>query len=230
MKHTIKFDGRTYEVTAAKARALASLRLDAARADQIETGTITVMIEGEEPSELVLPVSMIEALLEGIGAGPAAAPAEVAEPMEMEAEQLEAADADDDEADKADAKLDARIARIVAAKLDAHEAKRKRADARAASVHADAATILPPAYDFTVPWAQVAVDAIAKVAPELEARARKLARDAKTDREAAGMLRQMLAERRQDSASTGSLLVVKEDSSDAAPWASPTLPERNADQ
>jgi hypothetical protein len=230
MKHaTIKFDGKAHEATAAKARALASLRLDPTRSDQIETGTITVMIEGEEPSELVLPVSMIEALLEGIGAGPAAAPAEVSEPMEVEGEQLEAADADDD-ADKLDAKLDAMVCRIVDARIASHEARRKKADARAATVHADAATILPPIYDYSVPWTQVAIDAIAKVAPELEARARKLGADAKTDPEAAGMLRQMLAERRQDGAQTGSRLVVKEDSAGAAPWQAPTMPERKVDQ
>jgi hypothetical protein len=197
--------------------------------DQIETGTLTVEIEGQEPDVLVLPLAMIEALLEGVGAGPAAAPAEVAEPMEVEGEQLEAADADDD-ADKLDAKLDAMVRRIVDARIASHEAKRKKADARAATVHADAATILPPAYDYSVPWTQVAIDAIAKVAPELEARARKLGADAKTDPEAAGMLRQMLAERRQDSAPTGSRLVVKEDSSGAAPWLAPTMPERKVDK
>jgi hypothetical protein len=227
---TIKHGGKTYQVSDAKARALASLRTDAKRSDQIETGTLTVEIEGQEPDVLVLPLAMIEALLEGVGAGPAAAPAEVAEPMEVEGEQLEAADADDEETDKADAKLDARIARIVAAKLDAHEVKRKKADARDATVHADAATILPPIYDYSVPWTQVAIDAIAKVSPELEARARKLGADAKTDPEAAGMLRQMLAERRQDSAPTGSRLVVKEDSAGAAPWHAPTMPERKVDQ
>jgi hypothetical protein len=204
--------------------------------DQIETGTLTVEIEGQEPDVLVLPLAMIEALLEGVGAGPSAAPADpaadpAAEPLEpLEVEQLEAADAGEVD-DKADAKLDARIARIVTAKLDAHEVKRKKADARDATVHADAATILPPAYDFTVPWAQVAVDAIAKVAPELEARARKLASDAKTDPVAEGMLRQMLADRRRTAApgSVG-LTVVASDASGEAPWLAPTMPERKADQ
>jgi len=196
--------------------------------DQIETGTITVTIEGEEPSELVLPVSMIEMLLEGIGAGPAAAPME-AEPMAAELEQVEAVDADDDPA-----KLDAKTVRkMIADALGAEAAKRTKADARTAQVHADAATILPPGYDYSVPWTQVALDAIALRQPALEVRARKLAADAMTDPVAEGRLRELLAGLRSDSPSGGGKLSTKGDGQ-AAPaqpaWKAPTMPARSTKQ
>ena len=204
-------------------RKITGAQLDALRTvshkDAIETGTITIAIEGEETSELVLPVTMIEMLLEGIGA--TSAPAPEAPPVDEEVVEMEAMDADED-----DAKLDAKVARMVSRQLAKHDAKRRKSDARDASVKADAATILPPAYDFSVPWAQVCVDAIAKVAPDLEQRARKLAADAATDPEAAGMLRQMLAERRQDSTTNPTTIVTKGDSNDGeAVWLSPKPPE-----
>ncbi len=160
--------------------------------DQLETGTLTVEIEGEEPAVLTLPVAMIEAMLEGIGAGaPAAAPA----PEEMMAEEevaMEAADAGDEED-----KLDSKIRAIVS---DAFGQERQRValdSARRTEVNADAATILPPAYTYGPDWAQTCLDAIAKVDPEAEAMAKAIAKRARNgDSVAEGRLRQMLADRR----------------------------------
>jgi len=68
------------------------------------------------------------------------------------------------------------------------------------------------------------VDAIAKVAPELEHRARKLAKDAATDPVAEGMLRQMLADRRIDSSTTTTTTIVTRDGKTEAPWLAPAMP------
>lgn len=209
---TIKFKGRSRKVGLDALGHLGKIP----HGDQVETGRVTIEIEGQEPSELVLPVSMIDMLLEGIGAAPAAPPPAEAPAEEAPAEEMAAVDA----------KLDAKIKKAVADALADHEVKRKKADARDAQVHADAATILPPAYDFSVPWPQICVDAIAKVAPDLEARARKLAADAQKDPEAAGMLRQMLAERRQQPSSSTTKIVTKGDANDKPAWQSPVMPGR----
>lgn len=215
MKHAlIRSDGfRPRKITVAQLAALRSV----SHKDAIEKGTVTVAIEGEEPDEFVLPKSMIEMLLEGIGASSEAAPE--APPVE-ETVEMEAMDADEDEA-----KADARMVIIARREIAKSDARRTKGDARDASVKSDAATILPSAYDYSVNWAQVCVDAIAKVAPDLEQQARKLAKDSATDPESAGMLRQMLAERRQDSPDTPTNIVTKGDSNNAQPWDAATPPE-----
>jgi len=212
---TIKFKGRSRKVGLDALGHLGKIP----HGDQVETGRVTIEIEGQEPSELVLPVSMIDMLLEGIGVAPAA-PAVEEMPAEMPAEEMASADA----------QLDAKIKKAVADALEQDRAKRKKTDARDAQVHADAATILPPAYDFTVPWPQICVDAIAKVAPDLEARARKLAADAQKDPESAGMLRQMLAERRQQPSSSATTIVTRGDANDKPAWQSPVMPAREKQQ
>jgi len=218
MKHaTIKFQGRSRRVSLDALGHLGKIP----HGDQVETGRVMIEIEGQEPSELVLPVSMIDMLLEGIGVAPAAPPA-----PEMPAEEQPAEEMAAEEMAAIDAKIDAKIKKAVADALAAHEVKRKKADARDAQVHADAATILPPAYDFAVPWPQICVDAIAKVAPELEQRARKLAADAKTDPEAAGMLRQMLAERRQKPSGSPTQIAIKGDADNKPAWQSSRMPGR----
>ena len=213
---TIKSKGRKRTVTL---DALTHLRA-LTHGDQVETGRVTVEIEGEEASELVLPVSMIEMLLEGIGA-PMAAPApEVAEVSEIE--EMAAADAGPD-----DGKLDAKIARVVAQVLDARESTRRRADARAASIRSDAATILPPAYDYTVSDTQVCLDAIAKADPEAMQTAKALKSKADAgDAEALGMLRQMLAERRRSDTSSSTTTIVTKADDNAPAWRASEMPKR----
>jgi len=226
-KAIISNKGRRREVSAdtlAHVRAMAKANKDATNADQIAVGRVLVEIEGEEPVDLVLPTSMIEMLLEGIGAGPvAAAPVE---PLEEEV-MAEARDADD--AGKMDSKaITDLVDRRVRHQLDAHDRKVSQDAARRASVNADASTLLPAGYDFAVPWTQVALDAIVRAAPELEPSAKGLAaRAAKGDAVAEGMLRQMLAERRVSA--TGDLKIVEsKKDSNPDPWASDTMPGSEA--
>jgi len=226
MKHpTISNGGRRRKISAdtlASIRKHAVPKKDAANADQIAVGRVLVEIEGEEPVDLMLPVAMIEMLLEGIGAGPAAAPP-AEEPMAEEV-ALEAADAGDE-----DEKLDAKTVRkMIADALGSRDRKLHADAARRASVNADAATILPAGYDYSVHWTQVALDAIAKVSPALESQAKALATKVVSgDSVAEGMLRQMLADRRKTPEPvSGGLAKPKTDSdTQEAPWASPTIPE-----
>jgi len=230
MKHaTISSGGRRRRVSAdtlGHIRAQASHHTDARNSDQIETGKVTIEIEGEETSELVLPTSMIEMLLEGIGASSApAAPA--AEPEPMDEPQVESMDADDE---KLDAKIRQVATRIASDMLDKRERKIAADSARRSSVNADAATILPPGYDYSVGWTAVALDAIAKVDPDATARAKELAAKAlRGDAVAEGMLRQMLAERRVARAPGVKLGAVKDDASEP-PWQSPTMPASEVKQ
>jgi hypothetical protein len=187
-------DGRSVTVDAAT---IAVLRAGAGvKLDQIETAMLTVEIEGEEPLVLTLPRSMVEMMLESVGA---AAPVEAAAPAGMEepelAEQAEAQDAEDDE-EKADS-ITAAVRREVQramAKRDAVDQRRARVDARAAEVSRHAAALKIDAND-SRPWHVVAVDGIAKVSPERTSEARKLAKDAAAgDLVAEGRLRQLLAD------------------------------------
>jgi len=208
---------------------LGSLRaLSISKADAIETVSISATGPDGETDEMILPLALWEAMLEAGGASSAAAPMEV-EPMAAELEQVEAVDADDDPA-KMDAKT---VRKMIADALGAEAAKRTKSDARTAQVHADAATILPPGYDYSVPWTQVALDAIALRQPALEVRARKLAADAMTDPVAEGRLRELLAGLRSDAASGGGKLSTKGDGQ-AAPaqpaWKAPTMPARSTKQ
>lgn len=194
--------------------------------DAIETVAITATGPDGETDELSLPLAMWEAMLEGIGAGaPAAAPIEEA-PAEEEI-AMESRDADDE-----DEKLDAKVKKMVA---DAFAVERKAnadATARAGSVNADARTILPPGYDYSVHWTQVCMDAIAKADPESEAQAKALAARARNaDAVAEGMLRQMLADRRLNADGQVRLTVKKtEQDSNTNAWDSDTMPGREAKQ
>ena len=160
--------------------------------------------------------------MESVGIIMVAAPAEA--PAEEEMIAAEGLDADDEE--QLDAKLDAKVERAVAKRLDARERKRKADSARESSVHADARTILPDGYDYSVSWTAVAVDAIAKADPSKVERARKLAADAKTNPVHEGMLRQMLADLRRSSSDSTPTTIAKTsaDGSDE-PYAAPNMPK-----
>lgn len=197
---------------------LAALSALTVKGDQIETGRVLIEIEGEEPQELVLPVAMIEAFLTGLGA--TVAPDEPAPPDEEIA--LEALDAGSEDEGKLDAKA---IGAMIDARIDARDRKRVGRDARRAQVNADAATILPAIYDYSVPWHQVCLDALALAEPGIEGHARGLAKKAANgDAVAEGRLRQMLADRRR-TPHGASLNLEHGDAADSAkPWASKTLP------
>jgi hypothetical protein len=185
-------DGRSVQVDAKMLAWL--LGASKVQADAIETATLTVEREGEEPTVLMLPVAMVEMMLEGVGAAPA--PAAEPEGMEMsEQEMAEAVDADDgDDAQRGDS-LEKRIAAIVDQRLRKHDSvqrARAHADARAAEVSRHAARLQIDATEGKH-WTQTALDAICKAAPSLEADTRKLAaRAAKGDSVAEGMLRERL--------------------------------------
>jgi len=159
-------DGRSVEVDAERAKWLRYVSLDAdaakkANADQIETGTISIMIEGEEATELTLPVSMIEMMLAGIGAeAPAAAPA-APEGMEepMEEEQLEAADADEKPVT-----MDA-VKALITRTLAADAKKRTNLDAMRRTIEGDAGALLPADYTFSTDSWATAGDALARALP-----------------------------------------------------------------
>ena len=165
-------DGRTVEVDAERAKWLRCVSLDAAaakkaNADKIETGTISILIEGEEATELTLPVSMIEMMLEGIGggsvsAGPAAP--EGREPME---EEMEGMDAGDDEKDRGDSKSVSMddVKAIVAKALNADAKKRTNQDAMRRTIETDAGGLLPADYTFSVDSWATAGDALARALP-----------------------------------------------------------------
>jgi ElaB/YqjD/DUF883 family membrane-anchored ribosome-binding protein len=215
--------GKTRSVTDAKARALASLHMDAKRGDQVETARMLIEIEGEEPVDLVMPKTLVEGMMESAGITMAAAPAEA--PAEEEMIAAEGFDADDDE--QFDSKLDAKVERAVAKRFDAWERKRKTDSVRETSVHADARTILGSSYVYDKPWTVVAVDAIAKADPSKVERARKLAADAKTNPVHEGMLRQMLADLRRSSSDSTPTTIVKTaaDGSDEPSWKADSMPE-----
>jgi hypothetical protein len=204
-KITVKHDGRRANIDRGTLSWLKLLRFDEARAkaDQIETGRLTLEIEGEAPEEFILPRGMIDQMFETLGAGIGAAPAAEPPGMEEEAEVMaEAVDADDE--GKADGLTRRDVERMIAksinrevqktmAKLDASKTARRRADERDEEVQRHARALKIDATDGRH-WAQVALDAIVKARPDLEADTRKLAADAKAgDAVAEGKLRERLA-------------------------------------
>lgn len=233
MKHaTISNGGRRRTVTSDTIALIRALALDVrqkgdgANADQIAVGRVLVEIEGEEPVDLMLPVAMIEMLLEGIGAGPSTAPVEPpTEPDPAAADPAaEATDADDDE--KMDAKA---VKKIVAAAIKASNITRDAAtsamEARRASVNADAMRVLPPGYEYGVHWTQVALDAIAKAQPDGEARAKTLAVKARNgDAVAEGRLREMLSQCVATTLATTPPSAPAKKTDADEPWASPEMP------
>jgi hypothetical protein len=227
MKHAhISNDGRRRKVSAdtlASIRGQAKSHKDAANSDAIAVGRVLVEIEGEEPVDLVLPVSMIEMLLEGIGATSTPPAAEV--PLEGEEVAMEGPAAQDAAPVAMDA---AAIARIVDARVRVQLDARDKADSRRASVRADAVNVLAPGYNFDgSTWHQWALDGIARKAPDREAEARKHHDAAKAgDAEAAGQLRQMLRDVARVTGDAGKLQLVQgDDKVQTAPWASPVMPK-----
>ena len=227
MKHAhISNDGRRRKVSAdtlANIRGQAKSHKDAANSDAIAVGRVLVEIEGEEPVDLVLPVSMIEMLLEGIGATSTPPAAEV--PLEGEEVAMEGPAAQDAAPVAMDA---AAIARIVDARVRVQLDARDKADSRRASVHSDAVTALAHGYNFDgSTWHQWALDGITRKAPDREAEARKHHDAAKAgDLEAAGQLRQMLRDVARVAGDAGKLQLVQgDDKVQTAPWASPVMPK-----
>jgi hypothetical protein len=189
-------DGRAKTLDAAKYGWVSGFKLDSAKADQVETGRVTIEIEGEEPSELVLPVAMIEMLLEGIGApsAPAAAPAGMEEEAEIQGEGLDSDGVGGEEREDALSSAQLRaISRAVKAQFDSHRKAQARIDARGAEVRRLASRLLPDGYDYSAPWHQVCVDALAKVSPEEGKAAADLAKRAKSDSVSEGRLIERLA-------------------------------------
>ena len=232
MKHcTITVDGKKHSLSEARARGLAPIKVDAANADQIAVGRVLVEIEGEEPVDLMLPVAMIEMLLEGIGAGPvAAAPPEPAPEDEVGLESV--GDAEDED-EKMDAKLDAKIKRAVDRAVGKSDAKRTQFDALRTTVNADASPLLAPGYDYSVNWTQVAVDAIAMGKPELETRAKEFARKAVNgDATASGRLQELLSQCSRDRVGGLNLTPGTTPKADAGgnAWDSETMPGREGKQ
>ena len=184
-------DGRTVELDAANLGWLKSAKLDAktSKGDQIETATVTVTMEGEEPIELMLPKGMVEMMLESVGAGPAAAapaaPEGMAEETSEETIAVESADS-----------LDAKVRAYLDAKLDAaikrNDAAAAKSEARRLEVTRHAAKLNVDAAAASGGWAQLAADAIAKARPDLADKARKWAADAARSPVAEGQLRATL--------------------------------------
>jgi hypothetical protein len=223
MKHvTLSGGGHSCKISLDRLRGLRAMKIDAKNADQIETTEVTWQSGDEEPGMMVIPTSMWEAMLETVGA---AAPAVAAEPMPEEEVALEAADADDDE------KLDARIMRlaqkVAADAIGKHEARRTKADALRATVHADAGRVLPPGYDYSVHWTQVALDAIAKAKPDSETRAKDFADKAKRgDSVSQGRLLEMLSQcSAKEYVTPSAAPTTQADDRKPAPWASPVMPK-----
>lgn len=215
-------DGRTVSLDGGPFGWLTGFKLDAGHADQIETGRVVVEIEGQEPSELVLPVSMIEMLLEGIGAGgPSAAPPAMEETEEVE--QVEAVDADDDEPREDGLRLTPKMRAYIDSRIQGRLAAASRTDARDSEVrrHAAALQIDGAGQD----WITTAVSAICKANPLLAEKAKRLARTAKTDAVSEGRLRELL-ETCADAAASASKMVPgaqpRADKTDAVePWNAP---------
>ena len=192
----IRFDGKTYK---APAFVIAGLIAAAGepRGDQIETGKVTFEVEGDEPTELVLPIGTINELLGMIGAGSAPAPAtpaegepsptEGAEPAGEASQGAAAAGAEETEEDR---RADAKIAKQVKKAVDAAMTTRDSQERERGDVERRASKILDSGYVYkdSDTW-QIMADAIKAVHPDQADDAKALAAKAtKGDQRAAGRL------------------------------------------
>lgn len=229
MKITVKRkDGTAVELDGARFGWVRLVSLDAKavkankaqpKADQIETAEVTIVMEGEEPKTLVLPMSMVEMMLEGIG-GATAAPATAPEGMEEEV-ALEAQDADEDPKMDGKITMDA-IERMMDRKIDRKIGAQRQIDARDSEVQAHARKLKIDATDGRH-WTQIALDAIAKADKDDATRAKKLAELArKGDAVAEGALREKLRSLAADAHEPGQTTIVN------GKHVSPQEPKRDA--